>query len=168
MGTEMNGDLGVRRWVAGVVVVGLLASVPLAAAAEITRDEYVARVEPVCKRNVEANSRIFKGAKAEVEAGELGKGSRHFSKAASALRRTIAQLKRVPRPSADEVKLGKWIGYLETEADYFARIGQALAAGKKSQAQNLSVRLNRNSNLANNTVISFDFDYCKIDSTRFV
>lgn len=164
----MNRDPGVRRWVVGAVVAAALAVVPLAAAAEISRDEYVARVEPVCKRNVEANSRIFKGAKKEVESGELRKGSRHFAKAATALRKTIAQLKRVPQPGADEMKLGKWIGYLETEADYFGRIGKALAAGKKSKAQNLSVRLNRNSNLANNTVISFDFDYCQIDSTRFV
>jgi len=141
--------------------------VPLATAAEISRDEYVARVEPICKRNVEANKRIFDGAKDEVKAGELKKASTHFSRAATALGKTIGQLKAVPQPIGDEEKLKKWLGYLEVEADYFTRIGQALSAGKKGKAQTLSVRLNRNSNLANNTVLAFGFDYCKIDPTRF-
>lgn len=141
--------------------------VPLATAAEISRDEYVAKVEPICKRNVDANKRIFDGAKDEVKRGELKKASKHFFRAATALDKTIGQLKAVPQPSADETKLKKWIGYLEVESDYFTRIGDALAAGKKAKAQTLSVRLNRNSNLANNTVLAFGFNYCKIDPTRF-
>jgi hypothetical protein len=144
-----------------------LVVVPLAAAAEISRDEYVARVEPICKKNTEANVKIFKGAQDEVKAGELKKGSTHFFRAATALDKTIKQLEAVPQPTADEAKLGKWIGYLETESSYFTRIGQALAQGKKAKAQNLSVRLNRNSNLANNTVLAFGFDHCRIDPTRF-
>jgi len=42
------------------------------------------------------------------------------------------------------------------------RIGKALAAG-----DNYSVRLNRNSNLATNTVLGFGFDCCRIDPSRF-
>jgi len=159
---------GTKRSIA-VGALGLLAFalVPLAAAAEITRDEYVQRVEPICKKNTEANVKIFKGAKEEVKAGELKKGSTHFFRAATALDKTIKQLEAVPQPTADEAKLGKWIGYLKAESSYFARIGKALAQGKKAQAQNLSVRLNRNSNLANNSVLAFGFDNCRIDPTRF-
>jgi hypothetical protein len=159
---------GTKRSIA-VGALGLLAFalVPLAAAAEITRDEYVQRVEPICKKNTEANVKIFKGAKEEVKAGELKKGSTHFFRAATALDKTVKQLEAVPQPTADEAKLTKWIGYLKTESAYFSRIGQALAQGKKSKAQNLSVRLNRNSNLANNTVLAFGFDNCRIDPTRF-
>jgi len=156
----------------GVPVLGALAAivvlvVPLASAAELTRDEYVARVEPICKTNVEANEKIFKGAKEEVKAGELKKGSTHFFRAATALNKTIKQLQGVPQPGADAAKLSKWIGYLKSESSFFTRIGKALAAGDKYKAQNLSVKLNRNSNLANNTVLVFGFDYCKIDSSRF-
>lgn len=141
--------------------------VPVAFGAEISRDEYVERVEPICKVNVEANKRIFQGARQQVKAGELKKGSTHFFRAATALNKTIKQLKAVPRPSADEAKLQKWFGYLEAESSYFLRIGKALKAGQKVKAQNLSVRLNRNTNLANNTVLVFDFNYCRIDSSRF-
>ncbi|HVS99403.1 MAG TPA: hypothetical protein VHE08_02710, partial [Solirubrobacterales bacterium] len=103
--------------------------VAAAGAAELTRDEYVARVEPICKRNTEANRRIFAGAKEEVKAGKLKLASTHFAKAEKALEKTIRQLKAVPRPAADEAKLGKWLRYLETEASYLGRIGKALAKG---------------------------------------
>lgn len=164
----MRGRARRRSKAAACGVIGALAIVvPLAQAAEITRDEYVARVEPICKVNVEANKQIFKGAKEQVKAGELTKGSKHFLRAATALEKTIKQLEAVPQPTADEAKLTKWIGYLRTEAGYFRKIGKALAAGDKYKAQNLSVKLNRNSNLANNTVLAFGFNYCRIDSSRF-
>lgn len=141
--------------------------VPMAGAAELSREEYVVRVEPICKTNTEANARIFKGAKEEVKAGQLKKAATHFSRATTAFEKTIKQLKAVPQPAADAAKLGKWIGYLEVESSFLGKIGKALAAEKKAQAQTFSVRLNRNSNLANNTVLGFAFDYCRIDPSRF-
>ena len=44
----------------GIGAAALLLAVPIASAAEISRDEYVARAEPICKANVLANRRIFK------------------------------------------------------------------------------------------------------------
>ncbi len=149
------------------LMAALVVAVPLATAAELTRDEYVARVEPICKTNTEANARIFKGAKEEVKAGELQKASQRFKRAVTAFDRTIKQIKAVPQPTADEAKLGKWIGYLETEKSFLQKIGKALESGDKFKAQTYSVRLNRNSNLANNTVLSFGFNYCRIDPSRF-
>jgi hypothetical protein len=163
--------LGERQRKLRVGLVGAVAllvlAVPLAAAAELSRDEYVARVEPICKANVEANRKIFKGAKEQVKAGELKKGSTHFFRAATALEKTIGQLQGVPKPPADVAKLDRWIDYLKTEAALFRKIGRALAAGDKYGAENLSVKLNRNTNLANNTILAFGFDYCRIDSSRF-
>jgi len=142
-----------------------LASV--AVAAEISRDEFVARAEPICRADTEANRRIFKGAKDEVKAGKLSRASVHFTRGAAALGKAIAQLKALPRPTADAAKLVRWLGYLEAEQELLVRIARALAHGDKAKAQTLSVRLNRNSNLANNTVLAFGFDYCRIDPSRF-
>jgi len=157
------------RWLgmAGALALSLTLAAPLAGAAETTREDYIARVEPICKTNVEANSRIFKGAKEEVKAGELKKGSKHFLRAATALGKTIKQIEAVPRPTLDEARLTKWIGLLHNEQSYFERIGAALAAGDKYKAQNLSVKLNRNSNLANNAILELDFNYCRIDPSKF-
>jgi hypothetical protein len=154
--------------IAGALALCLALAAPLAVAAEeITREDYIARVEPICKTNVEANSRIFKGAKDEVKAGELKKGSTHFFRAATALGKTIKQIEAVPRPALDEAKLTRWIGLLQSEQSYFQKIGAALAAGDKYKAQNLSVKLNRNSNLANNAILALDFKYCRIDPSKF-
>jgi hypothetical protein len=157
----------VKRLMLLVGVLGALVVVPAVHAAELTRDEYVARVEPICKRNTEANRRIFAGAKEEVKTGKLKLASTHFARAEAALDKTIAQLKAVPEPAEDEAKLAKWIGYLEIESAYIGKIGKALAAGQKGKAQTLSVELNRNSNLANNSVLVFSFNYCKLDPSRF-
>jgi hypothetical protein len=156
-----------RKSVFIVAAMVMLVGVPLAAAAELTRDEYVARVEPICMSNTEANKRIFAGAKEEVKSGQLKEASIHFSRAVFAFDKTIKQLRGVPQPSADAPKLEKWIDYLGLESEYLGKIGKALAAGQKGNAQTLSVRLNRNSNLANNSVLSFGFNYCKINPTRF-
>ncbi|MGC1166222.1 MAG: hypothetical protein WA862_08935 [Solirubrobacterales bacterium] len=157
------------RWLGtiGALALCLALAAPLAGAAETTREEYIARVEPICKTNVEANSRIFKGAKAEVKAGELKKGSKHFFRAATALAKTIRQIEAVPLPAADAAKLTRWIGLLGSEQRYFHKIGAALAAGDKYKAQNLSVKLNRNSNLANNAILALDFKHCRIDPSKF-
>jgi hypothetical protein len=156
-----------RKTIFTAVALAILAVVPPAGAAELTRPEYVARVEPICKRNTEANRRIFAGAKQQVKAGQLKAAAGHFTRAVVAFEKTIAQLGAVPQPPADEARLGKWLAYLEAESSYLGRIGKALAQGDKAKAQTLSVRLNRNSNLANNAVLAFGFDYCKIDPSRF-
>jgi hypothetical protein len=156
-----------RTFPAALTTLVLLIVVPLALAADVTRDEYVAKADPICKRNEEANRRIFTGAKQQVKEGELNQASKHFVRAEAALDKTIAQLKAVPRPTADAQRLARWFDYLEVESRYLGRIGKALAEGKKGKAQTLSVRLNRNSNLANNTVLPFGFVYCKIDPEKF-
>lgn len=134
---------------------------------ESERDDYVAAAEPICKTNVLANKRIFKGAKGEVKAGELKKASTHFLRAATAFAKTIRQLEAIPRPAADEAKLQKWFSLLRDEKTLVEKIGRALAAGKKGKAEALGVDLNRNSNRANNAVLSFGFDYCRIEPSRF-
>lgn len=155
------------------VLVCLLAApmlfVPAAGAAEgeMTREEYAARAEPICKTNVLANRRIFKGAKDEVKADKLKPASTHFFRAATAFGKTIDQLEAVPRPSADEARLGKWLGLLRGEKALIEKVGRALARGDKHKASSYSVDLNRNSSLANNTVLGFGFDYCRIDPARF-
>jgi hypothetical protein len=163
----MRSNVYRRLGLPGVALLTIVAVVPLAQATELSRSEYTDRAEPICKSNTEANERIFKGAKSEVRAGKLELASTHFGRAVVAFDRTIKQLKAIPQPAADQAKLTKWIGYLESESSYLGRIGMALAQGQKAVAQTLSVRLNRNSNLANNTVLAFGFDYCKINPSRF-
>jgi hypothetical protein len=164
---EAGKSRGIRIWASCAAALLALALAPPAGGAELTRAEYRERVEPICKADTEANRRIFQGAKGQVQAGKLKRASTHFFRAQAALEKTIRQLQAVPQPAADEAKLARWFGYLETESSYVGRIGKALAAEDKAKAQLLSVRLNRNTNLANNAVLAFGFDYCRIDPGRF-
>lgn len=151
------------------VVVALLVMVPLALAAEEpTREDYVATVEPICKANTEANSRILKGVKGQVQRDELVPAGKRFIRAAGALGKTVTQIDKVPRPAEDNAKLTKWIGYLRKEKTFLQQIGSALKSKDKYHAQKLAVELNKNNNKANNTVIAFGFDECRIDSSRFI
>jgi len=151
------------------LALALLVAVPVAMAAEEpTREEYVAKVEPICKANTEANSRILKGVKDQVKQNKLVPAGKRFIRASSALGRTVTQISKVPRPAADAAKLTTWIGYLKKEKTFLQQIGSALKSKDKFHAQKLAVELNKNNNKANNTVISFGFDECRIDSSRFI
>jgi hypothetical protein len=149
-------------------LVALLATAAIAlAAAEQTRESYVAQVEPICKQNTTANEQILAGVRKKIKKGQLSVAAGQFAKASTAFGKAVKQIKAVPQPAADQAKLGKWLGYLEGETKLLSEIGKALKAGKKSQAQTLSIKLTHNSNLANNAVLGFEFNYCLIDSSRF-
>lgn len=150
----------------GAVALAWLA-VPLAEATETTRPEYRETVEPICKTNTQANERILKGVKAEVKANKLKPAATQFAKAAAALKGTWRQLKAVPQPVADQARLGKWLGYVKTEADLFQRTAQKLKEGNKIGASAMVIRLTHNANQANNQVIPFEFRYCKFEPSKF-
>lgn len=146
----------------------LFAAVAFAATSpDQTREGYVAKVEPICKKNTKANEQILSGVRTTIKKGKLSVAAGQFAKASSAFGKAIVQLKAVPQPVADATKLNKWLRYLDEEKKLLGEIGKALKANQKSKAQTLSVRLTHNGNLANNAVLGFEFNYCLIDSSKF-
>jgi len=112
--------------------------------------------------------RILKGVKQQVQKGELVPAGKRFIRASTALGKSVSQIAAVPQPVEDTAKLDKWIGYLKKEKVYLQKIGKYLKAEDKYRAQKQAVELNRNNNKANNTVISFGFHECRIDSSKFL
>jgi hypothetical protein len=145
----------------------VLAVAAQAAAAEISRDEYVERVEPICKVNSEANERILSGVRKRVQEGKLGVAAGQFMKAAQALKKTRTQILAVPKPAADAAKLTKWLGYVKTEVSILEGISRKLKAGDKVGAQKESVALIDNANRTNAEVISFEFQYCWFEPSKY-
>lgn len=150
------------------IAVALLVAASTALAATESQVKYAEEVEPICKRNSEANSRILKGVKGQVQRGDLKPAGRRFVRASTALGKAVTQIDQVPKPVEYEAKLTKWVGYLKQEKTYLQQIGAALKTEDKIKAQKLAVKLNRNNNQANSTVISFPFHECRIDSSRFI
>lgn len=161
MGKRIFGALG------AFAMVWAMLAVPFAQATEVTRESYKEAVEPICKTNTQANERILKGVRKEVKEGQLKLAGTKFSKAATALKRTLTQLKAVPQPSADEAKLAKWLGYVSLEVSLFQKTAKELKAENKSGAQATVIRLTHNANQANNQVLGFEFHYCRFEPSKF-
>ncbi len=157
------------KWgICAVLALVLLAvSAPLASGAEVSVDEYRQMAEPICKANVEANKSIFKGVRGLVKQDKLKPASRHFKRAATAFGKTIGQLAAIPPATGYEAKLEKWLGLLRKTKGTIAKIGTALAKEDKRKAESFSVELHRVSNQANNAVLDFGFNYCRIEQSRF-
>jgi hypothetical protein len=155
------------RALLALAAIAALAFTSMAYAAEISRDEYKAQVEPICKANSQANDKILKPVRKLVKQGRLKQAAARFTKASAALKKTLTQLQAVPQPSADEARLAKWLGYVKTEANLFAQAAKKLKAGKKSAAQKIVNKLTSTANQANATVLSFEFRYCRLEPSKY-
>ncbi|WP_300747633.1 hypothetical protein [Pseudomonas sp.] len=139
----------------------------LAAAAEVTRESYREAVEPICRADTQANERIFAGVRQEVRQGKLKTAATKFRRAAGALKSAIAQIQKVPAPAADAARLSKWLGKVSNEAGYFEAVARKLSAGDKAGAERLVNKLTTEAGAANNVVIPFEFQYCRLEPSRF-
>jgi hypothetical protein len=153
--------------VAAILVAAAAPASATTLATEPTRDEYVAAIEPICQANTEANTRILKGARGKVKAGKLAPAGGQFTRAASAFGKTIKQIEAVPRPAADDARLVKWFGFLETVKENIGKIGKALKQGNRVKANHEAIRAERSANAANNVGSIFPFKYCKLTPSRF-
>jgi hypothetical protein len=163
-----------RKWKSKRTIVGLaLATASLAAAAVAvgaeppTRDEYVDRLEKICKPDALATQRAMKGARGDLQAERLKVAARKFAKATSIFGGTVQEISAVPRPPADRERLKKWFGYLGQQERYLVKITAKLRAEQAIAAQRLTARFIHNGNLANNVVIAFGFEYCSFKFSRY-
>jgi hypothetical protein len=152
--------------VGGSLVVALLLAAA-AFAAEVSRDEYKAAAEPICKTNTQANERILAGVRQEVQKGNLKPAAAKFMKASTALKKALKELEALPQPVADEARLARWFSLVGLEAELFASAGKKLKAGDKAGAEHIVTKLTQNANKANNQVLPFGFRYCRLEPSKF-
>ena len=131
------------------------------------RDEYVAKLEGICKPGALATQRAMKGARADLSSERLAIAARKFGRASSIFAATVKRIAAVPRPPADARQLRKWFAYLKRQEDYLRQIVADLHAGRALPAQRLTARFIHNGNLANNVVLSFGFEYCSFKFSRY-
>jgi len=148
-----------------VSVAALLAFAAIAVAMD--RGEYKAAVEPICKTNRKASDRILKPVKKLVKRDKLKQASVAFAKAAKALQGAQRKLAAVEQPPADSAKLTKWLKEIKGEVALMKTISRKFKQGNKSKATSLAVKLQNNATKANNNVIVFGFNYCKIDPSKY-
>jgi hypothetical protein len=147
------------------VVLLTVASAPAAEAP--TRDEYVDRLEAVCKPDALATQQTMKGARADIRAERLAVAEKKFAQATSIFGGTFKVIVAVPRPPADTTRLDKWFTYLKRQASYLREITAQLRRDNAIKAQRLTARFIHNGNLANNVVLAFGFNYCSFKFSRY-
>jgi hypothetical protein len=152
----------------GASLLLLMSSMALAADLEEERQAYKAQAEPICKQNRQANERVLKGVKQNISAGKLKLAGAQFAKGAVALKKARTQLAAVPKPAADNARLTKWLGLIKTEVELFERVSKKLKAGDKHGAQRMALQLTSTVNRANNTVLAYEFRYCRVQTTQFL
>lgn len=149
-----------------ILLVALIAA-PAPAAEAPTREEYVDRLEAVCKPDAEATQRAMKGARADIRAERLDVAAKKFAKATSIFGSTVKEISAAPRPTADTARLRKWFTYLKRQESYLRQITEQLRQDRAIKAQRLTARFIHNGNLANNVVLAFGFDYCSFKFSRY-
>lgn len=152
-----------------ITAVAVLGAAVMATAEEIlTRDEYVNRLEGMCKPRAEATRRAMKGVRTDVRYPKrLPIAADKFGKGADIFGGTIEKIGRVPRPPADAAKLREWFVYLNRQEDYLQEITEQLRMGHTIKAQRLTSRFIHNGNLANNVTLAFGFDWCSFKFSRY-
>lgn len=159
-----------RQGLSAALGLALLLSCLVAAAwgAEApTRAEYVTRLEAICKPDSEATERVMKGVRADVSAGRTAVAARKFGKGARIFGGTVRAMEPVSRPLADLMRLRQWFVYLNRQESYLTQVTAQLEAGHTIKAQRAIARFIHNGNLANDTVLSFGFDYCDFRFSRY-
>jgi hypothetical protein len=150
-----------------LLVAAALAAATAPAADAPTRDEYVERLEEVCKPDAEATQRAMKGARADVRAERYAAAAKKFAKATPIFASTVKRISAVPRPSADTDRLKQWFTYLKRQESYLRQITTQYRQNNPIKAGRLTARFIHNGNLANNVVLAFGFDWCSFKFSRY-
>jgi hypothetical protein len=157
------------RFLSLFVGIALTVLVGLANAAESpTRAEYVEQAEPICKKNTIANRNALKGTRSDVRNGRLEMAARKFDKAALEFDRTVKRLEKLPRPSADEEILTRWFTHLNQETTKLKTFARRLHKRNTVDLADYVLELRHHANVTNNIVLTFGFDYCLIQTARYL
>jgi hypothetical protein len=153
--------------VLGTVLVLLTLAAPARAGAEVTRPEYVAQLEKICKPRSEATQRAVRGTRADVRSERFRRAAAKVAKAQRIFASTVRSISRVPRPAADRAALARWFDALKREDGALTRTAASLQAEDIARFQRVWADFIHEGNKANNVVVSFGFNYCAFKPSRF-
>lgn len=157
-----------RHWSIAAWLGAALAFAAVALGAEApTRDEYVGRLEAICKPDNEATQRAMKGARSDIQAERIAVAAGKFAKATEIFTGTVKAMAAVPRPAADTTKLSRWFGYLNEQEGYLRGVTTQLRADRVIKAQRQIARFIHSGNLANSVILPFGFESCEFKFSRY-
>jgi hypothetical protein len=153
--------------IALAVVALSLPATAVSAGTEVSRTEYVAQLEKICKPGSDATQRAVRGMRSDIRSERLQLAATKFSKARRIFAGTVRSISTVPRPASDQATLARWFAALNRETLYLGRTAAALRAEDIPRFQRVSGRFFQEGSKANNVVVSFGFNYCNFKSSRY-
>jgi hypothetical protein len=159
-----------KAWgaVGAALLLALAVAPALSAAAEVSRTEYVAELEKICKPDSEATQRAVRGTKADVRSERLRRAAAKVAKAQRIFAGTVRSISTIRRPTADRATLDRWFAGLKRESVALGRTAAALRADDVARFQRVWANFIHEANKANNVVVSFGFNYCAFKASRFM
>lgn len=145
----------------------LLTAGSVVAAAQLTRPEYVVRLERICRPGSEATQRAVMGVKSDVKHERLRVAAPKVERAKRIFARTVRSISTVSRPAADRATLSRWFAALGRERAALGRTAAALRADDPARFARVWSEFVHEGAKANNVVVSFGFSYCDFKAARF-
>lgn len=156
-----------RAILGAALLLALTATAAVSAAAEVSRPEYVAQLEKICKPGSEATQRAVRGMRSDIRSERFHVAAGKFSKAKRIFDGTVSSISSVPRPKDDKPTLSRWFAALRRESKLLGQTAAALRSENIPLFQRVSGRFFREGSRANNIVVSFGFNYCNFKSSRY-
>lgn len=161
-----------RRWRTSTIIVMIAAACGSALCAnanaeELTRSEYVAKLESLCKPTVLEIERKVDGVRSDVHSGRLKVAGEKFGIAARIFGGSVRSITPIPRPKEYRSQLSTWFRYLHQQESYMQKISDAFGHERGHQGQRYVARFVHSGNLANNTVFGWGFNYCAFKFSRY-
>jgi hypothetical protein len=147
-----------------LTAVAILAPTSLASGAELTKTEYVARAEAICKATAAQATPVLKDGLSAIKKNQVVGAGAKILKVAALNDSSRSRLLTIPKPQADVGDLTAWLKRLQIQNLFLRQAGKALLEAHRVQAQGDLSRFVHNGNLANDQVLGFGFKYCLFNS----
>jgi hypothetical protein len=148
-----------------IIVMALAGS---AFAAELSREQYKAAAEPICKKSALSEDRALANFIKEVRHGMLSRAGSKIADAAKLQARAVKQLKALPQPVADESSLHRWLSRLSEEGKLMAAAARKLEAGDEKGAIHPLAQLRREGLDGGLELSGFGFHYCQLLTRKVI
>jgi hypothetical protein len=136
-------------------------------AAEVSRPEYVAHLEQICKPRSDATERAVRGTRSDIQSERLKLAASKFAKAQRIFAGTVSAIAKVPRPASDRATLSRWFAALNRETGYLGASADSLRAENLPRFEHVNGLFFHYGTKTNNIVVSFGFNYCAFKPQRY-
>ena len=150
---------GMRGMVAAVAMAAVLLASQAHAAAP-TRDAYIKKVDPICKRlsqRLNASVREFEKA---VDKGKIDRAAEAINDAARTYRGSFRKIKRVEPPAADARTIDRWLRLVSRDVRNFRNLAEAFDQGRYGKIDELVERTRRLAKRMKSQVGNYGFRHC--------